>query len=88
MALQESASVLMLNSHHPDVLVYLCRRQQDKVLVLLNFSKEETSFYIDHPAIPGNYHDLFGGEKKDITRKQRFSFKGGQYAVYHVTMAA
>src|SRR5688572_4183359 len=86
-ALQESASVLILNSNHPDVLAYLCRRQQDKVLVLLNYSKEKTSFYIDHPAIAGNYLDLFTGEKIEVARKQRYSFKGGQYAVYHFTMA-
>jgi len=87
LALQESASVLMLDSHHPDVLVYLCRRQQDKVLVLLNFSKEEASFYIDHPALPGSYSDLFSGSKAEVTRKQRFSFKGGEFAVFHVTKA-
>ena len=86
-ALQESASVLILDSHHPDVLVYLCRRQQDKVLVLLNFSKEKAGFYIDHPAIAGNYLDLFSDEKKEVKRKQRYRFKGGEYAVYHITIA-
>jgi glycosidase len=86
-ALQESASVLLLESHHPDVLAYLCRRQQDKVLVLINFSKEVSGFYIDHPAIAGSYVNLFSGEKKEISRKQRCSFKGGEYAVYHVTIA-
>ena len=86
-ALQESASVLILNSHHPDVLVYLCRRQQDKLLVLLNFSKEEAEFYIDHPAIAGNYLDLFSGEKIDVKRRQPYRLKPGDYAVYHVTLA-
>ncbi|MGZ8556955.1 MAG: alpha-amylase family glycosyl hydrolase [Chitinophagaceae bacterium] len=87
-ALQESASVLILDSHHPDVLVFLCRRQRDKVLVLLNFSKEPVSFFIDHPAIAGHYHDLFTDSKRDVQRKQRFNFEGGEYAVYHVTMSA
>lgn len=85
-ALQESASVLVLNSHHPDVLVYLCRRQQDKMLVLLNLSKEDAAFHIDHPAIPGDYTDLFSNEKKQVKRKQHYHFKGGEYAVYHVTI--
>ncbi|MEP7377086.1 MAG: alpha-amylase family glycosyl hydrolase [Chitinophagaceae bacterium] len=84
-ALQESASVLILDSHHPDVLIFLCRRQQDKILVLLNFSKEAADFYIDHPAIAGNYLDLFSGVKKNVQRKQPFSFKAGEYAVYHIT---
>jgi glycosidase len=86
-ALQESASVLILNSHHPDVLAYLCRRQQDKLLVLLNFSKEEAGFYLDHPAISGQYADLFTGEKTDVKRKQPHRLEAGGYAVYHVTVA-
>lgn len=87
-ALQESASVLLLDSHHSEVLVYLCRRQQDKVLVLLNFSKQEARFYIDHPAIAGSYFDLFTGEKKEVRRKQHYHFKEGEYSVYHITVAA
>lgn len=86
-ALEESASVLILKSNHPDVLVYLCRRQQDKVLVLINFSKEKADFFIDHPAAAGNYVDLFSGKQIPVKRKENFSFAGGQYAVYHLTMA-
>ncbi len=86
-ALQESASVLMLKTNHSDVLAYLCRRQQDKVLVLLNLSQEEAAFDIDHPAIPGDYEDLFSCEKVKMKRKRHFNFKGGQFVVYHITMA-
>lgn len=85
-ALQESASVLILKTDHPDVLVYLCRRQQDKVLVLLNFSKDVAEFHFDHPAAKGKYTDLFTGEEAvNIHRKESFSFEAGEYRVYHVT---
>lgn len=84
-ALQESASVLILPSHHPDTLVYLCRRQQDKVLVLLNFSKKEAAFHFDHPAVAGKYRNLFTGEEISIPREKHFQFAPGEYAVYHVT---
>lgn len=84
-ALQESASVLIIPSNHPDVLVYLCRRQQDKVLVLLNFSKEQALFHFNHPAITGEYIDLFSGKTTPIGRKESFSFEPGQYAVYYIT---
>lgn len=84
-ALQESASVLLLKTDHPDVLVYLCRRQQDKILVLLNFSKKTAVFTIDHPAISGDYLDLFSNEKVRIKRKHRFSFTAGEHSVYHLT---
>lgn len=84
-ALQESASVLILPSHHPDVLVYLCRRQQDKVLVMLNFSKEQAAFHFNHPAVAGTYHNLFTGEEVTLPRENKFSFQPGEYIVYHVT---
>jgi len=71
-ALQESASVVVLPSHHPDVLVYLCRRQHHRVLVLLNFSKEKADFHVDHPAVAGQYHNLFTGETVTIGRKENF----------------
>ena len=84
-ALQESASVLLLQTDHPNALVYLCRRRQDKVLVLLNLSGEAVTFRIDHPALAGDYTDLFSGESKKISRKETFNFQPGEYLVYHVT---
>lgn len=84
-ALQESASVIILPSGHSDVLVYLCRREQDRVLVLLNFSKEQASFHFNHPAAQGEYRNLFTGEGVTIPRESRYTFAPGEYAVYHVT---
>lgn len=84
-ALQENAAVIILPSQHPDTLVYLCRRQQDKVLVLLNFSKEPATARLNHPALPGTYHDLFSGEAKTIVRKEEFEMAPGEYRVYHIT---
>ncbi len=86
-ALQESASVLMLQTGSDGVLAYLCRRQQDRVLVLLNLSKDKADFIIDHPAIPGEYEDLFSGEKAKVKRKQKFHLVPGEYLVWHVTAA-
>ena len=84
-AMQENASVLIVNSNHPEVLVYLCRHQDDRVLVLLNLSKEPVAFNIDHPAVSGNYEDLFAKERHTIKRKCNFSFQPGEYKVYHIT---
>lgn len=84
-ALSENASVLIIPSHHDDVLVYLCRRQQDKVLVLLNFSGTKAQFFFDHPAVSGDYCDLFTNHQATIHRKESFSFEPGQFAVYAIT---
>ena len=84
-ALQESASVIVLPSQHPAVLVYLCRRQQDKVLVFLNFSQEKARFQLNHPAPRGTYRDLFSGEEIAVERRHEHELDGGGYAVLHVT---
>ncbi|HYK46880.1 MAG TPA: alpha-glucosidase C-terminal domain-containing protein, partial [Parafilimonas sp.] len=84
-ALQESASVLLLQTDQPEVLLYLCRRQYDKVLVLMNLSKQAATFRIDHPALAGQYVDLFSGEPKTMNRKETFNFQPGEYLVCHLT---
>jgi len=84
-ALQESASVLMLQTDCENVLAYLCRRQHDKILVLMNLGKDAVTFRINHPALPGDYHDLFSGEARSISRMETFNFQPGEYLVYHVT---
>ncbi|MEO8406356.1 MAG: alpha-amylase family glycosyl hydrolase [Chitinophagaceae bacterium] len=84
-ALQESASVVMLPSNHPDVLIYLCRRQLDRVLVIMNLSKEKATFHFDHPAVAGTYHNLFSGEMVSFSRKEIFTFESGEYKVYDIT---
>ncbi len=85
MALEENASVLLLKPGHPEVLAYLCRRQNDRVLVLLNFSEERADFSIDHPALPGTYTELFSKLPRTLKRKESFSFQPGEYQVYHIT---
>jgi glycosidase len=84
-ALQESASVIILPSNNPDVLVYLCRRQADRILVLINFSKQDAQFHFNHPAVAANYKNLFTGEEVTIPREKSFYFQPGEYAVYHIT---
>ena len=85
-ALQESASVIIIPNADANVLVYLCRRQQDKVLVMLNFAYKEVEFSIDHPAIRGEYIELFSEQGMTINRQQSFVLTGGAYHVYHITL--
>jgi glycosidase len=87
-ALQESASVIILKTYHEHVLVYLCRRQTDRVLVMLNIGIEQADFAIDHASLPGTYHDLFTNEIKQIGRNENFHFEPGQFIIYHITGTA
>lgn len=86
-ALQEAASVFIVPNEHPDVLVYLCRREKDKVFVMINFSDETAQFSFNHPAIADAYIELFSGSQQTINRNERYSFEPGEFRVYHVTNA-
>lgn len=86
-ALQESASVFIVPTQHPDSLVYLCRWQKDKVLVAMNLGEEEATVTVNHPAIADHYTDLFAGTHCDIRRTQEFKLAPGEFYVYHVTSA-
>jgi glycosidase len=84
-ALQESASVLLLQTNAPETLAYLCRRQNDRFLVVMNLGKKDAAISIDHPALPGKYTNLFSGEAREIKRTEKFNFQPGEYLVYQVT---
>lgn len=75
----------MLQTDCNNVLAYLCRREHDRILVLMNLGKDAANFHIDHPALTGNYVDLFSGEAKTINRRETFDFQPGDFIVYHVT---
>jgi hypothetical protein len=83
--MQENASVLMLLTKDKYILAYLCRRQKDKVLVIMNLSTQTADFELDHPAITGYYEDLFTREKVEMKRRQNYSFKPGDYKLFYYT---
>ena len=63
----------------------LCRRRNDRILVVINLGKDAVTFTIDHPALPGNYVNLFSGLPNEIKRRETFAFQPGEYLVYHIT---
>jgi glycosidase len=86
-ALQENASVLVIDADQPSTLVYLCRRQRDKVLVILNLAEEENEANVTHPAIAGEYVDLFEGKKVRVEKQLSIKQDPGGYKVWHFTNA-
>jgi len=85
-SLQENASVLLIKSQPEVTLAYLCRRQQDKVLVLLNLSEDESTIAIDHPAAAGKYIELFTEQSVHFTRRITMQLEPGSYRLYHSTI--
>lgn len=82
LALQESASVLLLPISNPDVLAYLCRRQLDKIFVIINFADGAVECSIDHAALPGDYRKIFSNEILTIKRKENFKLGSGEFQLY------
>ncbi|MEJ0103636.1 MAG: alpha-amylase family glycosyl hydrolase [Bacteroidota bacterium] len=86
-ALQENASVLLIPCNEPQALIYICRRQRDKVLVILNLSEKKAEININHPAIKGQYTDLFSGEEIQVNRKFSLLMPQGDFRVYEETVS-
>ncbi len=84
LALQESASVLFLETNRNDcIIAYLCRRQQDKVLVIINLGREVYDVLINHLAISGSYLDLFTHESLAFNREMKVSLQPGGFKVLY-----
>jgi len=82
-ALQDGATMLLLTTDHPTVLVYLCQTIKDRVLVCLNLSEQPATFTVDHPALAGDYKVLFENEPCPINRRNLFQFEPGEFKVYY-----
>ncbi len=82
-ALQEGASVMILETNAPDILAYLCRNENDQVLVLLNFGREKISFQFTQADIGGMYEDLFEKNKLLLQNKMHETLDAGEFKVYH-----
>ncbi len=87
-ALQQDASVLLLKPAQTEVLAYLCRREKDRVLVILNLAKEERRVEIEHPAIIGSYNKLFENNQVTLSRSVQFNMPAGDYQVLYSTDSA
>lgn len=85
MALKESASVLFLHTGNDNVVAYLCRRQQDKVLVIANLGKEYAQVQIKHPVLKGNYKNLFSNEAILLNQSWNIHLGEGAYEVLYYT---
>ena len=82
-ALQEDAFAEILQTNDPDILVYLCKYDNDRVLVLLNFGREETRFHCNHSEIGGHYEDLFEKKEVILQNDMHLLLEPGEFKVYY-----
>jgi glycosidase len=82
-ALQENASVLILNPDQPETISYLCRAGNQRVLVVLNLSKMPLLITINHPAIQDQYYELFSGTTISVSRKLTVELPAGGYKLFY-----
>ncbi|QDP84528.1 1,4-alpha-glucan branching protein [Chryseobacterium sp. SNU WT5] len=63
------------------ILAYLRKNDNDEVLTVLNFSKENISFTIDDERVIGIFKNIFSGPVKDFLQDKSFYLPVGGYAV-------
>jgi len=73
----------LLQTTAPDkVLAYKRKKDNNEVLVILNFSKGDVNFSINDEAVAGTYRNVFTNENKGFNNGQTFSLNKGGYLVF------
>ncbi|RYG03082.1 MAG: 1,4-alpha-glucan branching protein [Chitinophagaceae bacterium] len=79
-ALHDGASILLIRAEQGE-LIYLCRNSIHSVLVILNLRDEAAEITLDHPAVSGEYYDVFGTGVIKINRRKQFQLDSGGYVL-------
>jgi len=83
-AADDSITTYLLNiNSDKKVLAYLRSNGRQEVLVLLNFSGEETALYLNDPVLKGQFNNVFfPQEQLDLPFEEIFTMRPWQYLVY------
>lgn len=73
---------MVLTGADDKVLAYLRENGNNKVLVVLNMSKDAMQFSLNDTRIGGSYKDAFTGKWRDFSQDKGFSMQPGGYAVF------
>jgi alpha-amylase len=65
-----------------NILAFIRKNGSSQVLVLINFSKEKTSFNINDTDLTGRYNNVFNKEDKDFTPINSFEMQPWGYEVF------
>jgi alpha-amylase len=65
-----------------NIMAYKLTNENDEVLVLINFNKENILEYLLLPHLNGIYKNIFDGEEIEITEKYLLGLDAGGYSVF------
>lgn len=71
------------NDKMDDIIAFVREKNGDKVITIINLSKENVSVTIDTSFDIGNYKDLFTGKTVSIPKSLKLELKPWEYRVYH-----
>ncbi len=73
----------ILPTHHADVMAFLRRKEQEVVLVILNFSGNNKIYVqVQHEWLKGKFSNVFSGLTFQFTENESFELMGFDYLVY------
>ena len=83
-ALQNAGNLNRLVTGADDkIFAYLLSHENNKVVVLINFSPEEKIvFKIQHEKLGASYYNLFSGLQYTLNNEEKFEMQPWEYAVY------
>ena len=83
-ALQNAGNLNRLVTRADDkIFAYLLSHENNKVVVLINFSPEEKIvFNIQHEKLGATYYNLFSGLQYTLNNEEKFEMQPWEYAVY------
>ncbi len=73
-----------LPTNHLHVMAFLRKKEQEVVLVILNFSGEgKIKIEVNHEWLNGNFSNVFSGLKYTLKQNEIFELQGYEYLVYY-----
>ncbi|MFY7901002.1 MAG: alpha-amylase family glycosyl hydrolase, partial [Chitinophagaceae bacterium] len=78
-----SGETFILPTNHPDVMAFLRRKNEEVVLVILNFSgNDRIHFSVEHEWLKGTFANIFSGLTFTFAIKEQFELMGYDSIVY------
>jgi len=80
---KEGGMMLQLSEgQNEDIFAFKREKDGDKIVVIINLSKEAQKFSINANEVNGEYKELFTGESMDLTEGIQFDLKPWEYLVF------
>jgi len=82
-AIHEGETFILPSDHDNQLMVFLRRKNESVVLVLLNLSNQDRlKVHVQHEWLTGRFNSIFSGLQFSFNGKESFELQAGEYFVY------